>query len=203
MTSSSNTIFFVLITGVLRTFVKLVTKLVILPTFLALDTWAFLEATVTDLKGAYVSDGEVTLAPLGWRGCIQVLLCNGQNPSHIRHGMLACLHSPLDNFDWQPLCKCQLHLFSLSMGPVPSSVLPPPVALRYSYELWHSPESLYLLQAKHWWAYTQVQNVWTKSWQHLHCTEPFGAMNVSPRNTQAALFIHRWDPRHVPNQCHR
>jgi len=65
VTSASTAVFFVLITGVLRTFVKLATKLVILPAFLALDTWAFLEATVTDLKGAYGSDGEVTLAPLG------------------------------------------------------------------------------------------------------------------------------------------
>jgi hypothetical protein len=48
---------------------------------------------VTDLKGACGSNGEVALAPLGWRGSIQVLLCKGQHPSHIWHGMLVCLHS--------------------------------------------------------------------------------------------------------------
>jgi len=65
MTSASTTVFFMLITGVLRTFVKLATKLVILPAFLVLDTWLFLEATDTDSKGACGPDGEVALAPLG------------------------------------------------------------------------------------------------------------------------------------------
>ena len=44
---------------------ELATKLVILPAFLVLDTGVFLEATVTDLKGACGSNGEVALAPLG------------------------------------------------------------------------------------------------------------------------------------------
>jgi len=64
MTSTSLAVF-VLITGVVRTSMELATKLIILPTFLVLDTWVFLEATVTDLKGACGSDGEVALVPLG------------------------------------------------------------------------------------------------------------------------------------------
>jgi hypothetical protein len=64
MTSTSLAIFFVLITGVVRTFMELATKLVILPAFVVLDTWVFLEASVADSKGACGSDGEVALAPL-------------------------------------------------------------------------------------------------------------------------------------------
>lgn len=61
----SPTVFFVLIIGVMRTFMDLATKLVILPTFVVLDTWVFLEANVTDSKGACGTDGEVAFATLG------------------------------------------------------------------------------------------------------------------------------------------
>jgi hypothetical protein len=50
--------------------------------------------------------------------------------------MLACLHSPLANFNQQPLSKCQLHLFPLSMGPVAGGVIaPPPPAVAYKMQL--------------------------------------------------------------------